>query len=298
MEFIKQSFSIKDLEKLSGIKAHTIRIWEKRYNILSPDRTSTNIRSYDNSNLQKILNVAFLNENGYKISRISKLSDEEINNMVRNITTSKGDEDRAINSFKLSMLNFDEELFNNTYNDLKESKTFREIFHEVFLPFLDEIGVLWQTSTIKPIHAHYIVELIKQKIYLNIAALKEKDESSGDELYVLFLPDNEIHDVGILYLYFELLYNNHRAIYLGPSLPLEDIKYLLELHDNTIFVSYITTKPDDITEFFDEYQREICEDKQRKLILLGQKTKGIEDSQLPDMVHVYKSIMPFIKSLT
>ena len=87
MELIKQNFSIKDLENLSGIKAHTIRIWEKRYSILNPDRTSTNIRTYDSSNLQKILNVAFLNEHGYKISRISKLSDEELKQYRERIMT-------------------------------------------------------------------------------------------------------------------------------------------------------------------------------------------------------------------
>ena len=198
MELIKQNFSIKDLENLSGIKAHTIRIWEKRYNILNPDRTSTNIRTYDSSNLQKILNVAFLNEHGYKISRISKLSDEEIAKMVRSISASTSKENRAQNSFKLSMMNFDEELFNNTYETLQKDKSFRQIFHQVFLPLLEQIGMLWQTDTIKPIHEHYIVDLIKQKLYFNLAEIKKEIKPTTDKLYVLFLPENEIHDIGII----------------------------------------------------------------------------------------------------
>ena len=134
MELIKQNFSIKDLENLSGIKAHTIRMWEKRYNILTPERTDTNIRMYDSSSLQKILNIAFLNENGYKISRISKLSEEEITAMVHRITSSISDENRAINQFKMAMMNFDESLFDKTYKALLEKKTFKTIFNNIFLP--------------------------------------------------------------------------------------------------------------------------------------------------------------------
>lgn len=163
MEHIKQSFSIKDLEHLSGVKAHTIRIWEKRYDILNPDRTETNIRTYDGKNLQKLLNISFLNEHGYKISRISKMSDQEIISLVKRITASSSEENRSKNAFKVSMLNFDEKLFHETYNKLSATREFRDIFHDVFLPLLEEIGLLWQTDTIKPIHEHYIVELIKQK---------------------------------------------------------------------------------------------------------------------------------------
>ena len=132
MENVKQNFSIKDLEHLSGIKAHTIRIWEKRYNILSPERTDTNIRTYDLENLQKILNVTFLNEHGYKISRIAKLTDVEISTMVKNVAASASVKNRAINSFKIAMINFDQVLFNKTYNMLIEKKEFREIFLEIF----------------------------------------------------------------------------------------------------------------------------------------------------------------------
>ncbi|MFD1096591.1 MerR family transcriptional regulator [Salegentibacter chungangensis] len=297
MEYIKQTFSIKDLENLSGIKAHTIRIWEKRYNILSPDRTSTNIRTYDISSLQKILNIAFLNESGYKISRISKLSDEEISDMVRGVNTSSSEETRAITSLKLAMLNFDEALFSKTYNELKKRKSFTEIFLEVFLPLLEEIGVLWQTDTIKPIHEHYIVDLIKQKVYLNIGLLKEEKEMNGDTLFVLFLPDNEIHDVGILYLYYELLNHNRSAIYLGPSLPLSDMNYLLELHDNVAFISYLTTQPEDMDKYLQEFNDELSEDKIREFYLFGKKAREIDKSTLSPNIKAFNSLVPFIKSL-
>lgn len=297
MEYIKQNFSIKDLENLSGIKAHTIRIWEKRYNVLSPERTSTNIRTYDNSDLQKILNISFLNENGYKISRISKLSEEEINKMVRSITTSSSDQNRALNHLKIAMLDFNEELFHETYRELSATRSFRQIFQEVFLPFLEQIGLLWQTDTIKPIHEHFIVDLIKQKVYLNLAQIKEEKKPKGEELYVLFLPQNEIHDIGILYLYYELLYHNKNSMYLGPSLPLSDLQYLIRIHDEVKFISYCSITPVEVQDFIDDFQRELCQDKSRPLLLFGRRTKDLEDSSLPENVKVFKSIPEFLQTL-
>ncbi|WP_300439572.1 MerR family transcriptional regulator [Christiangramia sp.] len=300
MEHIKQSFSIKDLEHLSGIKAHTIRIWEKRYNILDPERTDTNIRTYNGDNLQKLLNIAFLNSHGYKISRISKMKEPEINDLVKRISASSSEENRAKNSFKLAMMNFDDRLFQRTYNKLKEKRSFRELFHDVFLPLLEEIGMLWQTDTIKPIHEHYIVELIKQKIYLNIAELKAEVPQKDDEnLYVLFLPDNEIHDVGILYLNYELLKAGKNAIYLGPSLPLDNMDYLMKIHSNLIFVSYLTVSPvnTNIHEFIKDFQEKICKEKDHEFYLFGQRTKEIDKSKLSSNLKVHDSIANFINTL-
>lgn len=297
MELIKQNFSIKDLENLSGIKAHTIRIWEKRYNILSPDRSATNIRSYNNSHLQKLLNISLLNEHGYKISRISKLNDAEISQMVQEINASSSLQNRSISAFKLAMMNFDEELFHDTFNDLTAEKSFREIFHQVFIPLLEEIGLLWQTDTIKPIHEHYIVDLIKQKIYLKIAETKRKGKDSTGNLYVLFLPENEIHDIGILYLYYELLYSGHKAMYLGPSLPLSDMNYLMENHDNICFLSYFTITSVDIAEFIEEFQSQICQKKDYELLLFGHKVKTQKDIKHADNIKIYQTLTDFIKTL-
>ncbi|PTX42247.1 B12 binding protein [Christiangramia gaetbulicola] len=300
MEHIKQNFSIKDLEHLSGIKAHTIRIWEKRYDILNPERTDTNIRTYNGENLQKLLNISFLNSHGYKISRISKMEEDEINNLVKRISASSSEENRAKNSFKLAMMNFDDRLFQRTYNKLREKRTFREVFQDVFLALLEEIGLLWQTDTIKPIHEHYIVELIKQKIYINIADLKAEIPEEDDEvLYVLFLPENEIHDIGILYLNYELLNAGKNAIYLGPSLPLSDLDYLMKIHKNLVFVSYLTISPvnTDVEEFIKDFQESVCKEKQHELLLFGQRTKEIDRNSIPDNVKVYTSAFDFANSL-
>ncbi|SDR66058.1 B12 binding domain-containing protein [Gillisia sp. Hel1_33_143] len=297
MENVKQNFSIKDLEHLSGIKAHTIRIWEKRYNILSPERTDTNIRTYDLENLQKILNVTFLNEHGYKISRIAKLTDVEISTMVKNVAASASVKNRAINSFKIAMINFDQVLFNKTYNMLIEKKEFREIFLEIFIPLLDEIGLLWQTDTINPVHEHFLVNLIKQKLYLNISKYGDATNENEDDLYVLFLPENEIHDLGILYLNFELNFHGKRTIYLGPSMPLKDMKYLLEIHKDLKFMSYLTIAPLEMDSFLEEFQRELCTEKTLDISLFGAKIQNLDPNNYPENIRIYKSITEFANQL-
>lgn len=163
MNSVKTSFSIRDMENLSGIKAHTIRIWEKRYNLFRPERTNTNIRTYNITSLQKLLNVTLLYNNGYKISKIAKLGDEKIPALVNEIVSQKSEKNHTLNSLKLSMLNFDQSLFLKTYNGLMEEKSFTQIFNEVFIPLLNELGLLWQTNTISPAHEHFISNLIKQK---------------------------------------------------------------------------------------------------------------------------------------
>ena len=297
MEHIKQNFSIKDLEHLSGVKAHTIRIWEKRYNILTPERTDTNIRTYDVCSLQKILNVTFLNDHGYKISRIAKLSDPEILKMVKEVAASTSVQSRAINSFKIAMINFDQALFNKTYISLLETKTFQKIFHEVFIPLLDEIGLLWQTDTINPVHEHFLVGLIKQKLYLNIAQLENEGNYRDESLYVLFLPENEIHDLGVLYLNYELNLNQRKTIYLGPSMPIKDMKYLLEIHSNPKFISYLTIAPKEIPEFIEEFEKELCVDSLKELNLFGARIQSLDPSRQPPHVKLYKSITEFSSTL-
>lgn len=297
MEHIKQNFSIKDLEHLSGIKAHTIRIWEKRYNILTPDRTDTNIRTYDIGNLQKILNVTFLNEHGYKISRIAKLSNEEIGKMVKTVAASASEKNRAINSFKIAMINFDQPLFNRTYNSLLETKNFRQIFHDIFIPLLDEIGLLWQTDTINPVHEHFLVGLIKQKLYLNIAQLEESNLEKDEDLYVLFLPENEIHDLGILFLNFELNFLKKRTIYLGPSMPISDMKYLLDIHPNPKFVTYLTISPKEVTELLQEFEQELCLKSYKEINLFGARIQSLDPTKQDPHVNIYKSITEFVNQL-
>jgi len=183
----------------------TIRIWEKRYSLLAPERTATNIRTYTLSSLQKLLNVTLLYNNGYKISKISRIPEENIPLMVREIVAKNSVKNHVINAFKLSMINFDQSLFMNTYNSVLVDKSFREAFKDVFLPLLNEIGLLWQTDTISPAHEHFITSLIKQKIIVNTEKLQAQEPSKKSKIFVPFLPENEIHEIGLLYLNYEIV---------------------------------------------------------------------------------------------
>ena len=244
MNNVKNVFSIKDLENLSGIKAHTIRIWEKRYDILQPMRTDTNIRLYDLASLQKLLNITLLHDYGYKISKIATYPQDKIPSLVREIISSKTAKSHAISAFKMAMMNFDQELFFNTYNWLIADKSFKEVFHEVFIPLMNELGLLWQSDTITPAHEHFISYLIKQKLLVNTEKLQVLKQTKLDKVFVLSIPMNEIHELGLMYLHYEILLHGYKAIYLGESMPIENLKDLKKHFNSIVFISYFTVQPE------------------------------------------------------
>jgi DNA-binding transcriptional MerR regulator len=297
MDNIKQDFTIKDLENISGIKAHTIRIWEKRYNLLEPKRSDTNIRYYSHQNLQKLLNVVLLSKNNYKISKIAKMSEEEILQESREVAFATAANDEAINALKLSMFQFDKVLFNNTYHKLLSKKTFKEIFKEVFIPFLQHIGLLWQTDTLLPAHEHFISNLIAQKIHINIEHL-EYGIKDSEKTYVLFLPENEIHELGLLYLNYELVLRGNQTIYLGQNLPLNNLNYFFKLEKDLVFVTSLTVQPYDerIKEYFEEIEN-LLEKTNHEFIALGRKTSLIKNNKYKFNVSFYDNVIDLLKVL-
>lgn len=299
MNNIQTEFSIKDLENLTGIKAHTIRIWEKRYNLLEPSRSDTNIRSYDLESLQKLLNVSFLNKNGYKISKISKLKSNEIPVLVRELASRGNQKHHAINAFKLSMMNFDQGLFANTYGNLLETNSFREIFYDVFLGLLEEIGLLWQTDTISPAHEHFITTLIKQKILLNIEKVQNLEPVNTKKTFVFFLPDHEIHDIGLLFLNYEVVCKGYHSIFLGQSVPISCLTDLTEKYSNITFISYFTVRPEinEIDDYLAEFSDTLLTDSNNNFIILGQRARELDKKNLPSNIEVYQSIDRLVKDL-
>ncbi|WP_136479810.1 MerR family transcriptional regulator [Cognatitamlana onchidii] len=297
MNNIKVNFSIKDLENLTGIKAHTIRIWEKRYNLLSPERSETNIRNYSLLSFQKLLNISYLNNNGLKISKIANLKEEEIPIKVREIASRAKVEDHAINALKMAMINFDQVLFYSTYNNLLENKTFSEIFYSVFLPLLNEIGLLWQTNTITPAHEHFLSIHIKQKILLNIERLQLLEPKPVSKTFVLFLPDHEIHDIGLLFINYELRSKGYHTIFLGESVPTESLSDLLEFFDDITFISYFTVNPqtDKVLDYINNFNELLLNKDNTKLLLLGKKLEEVDINNLPEKVRTFKSIENLVK---
>ena len=295
---IKTSFSIKDLENLSGVKAHTIRIWEKRYDLLQPERSDTNIRTYDIENLQKLLNVSLLVSNGFKISKLAKMSEDEVYHNVKSSSIDSTSNAQHINAFKLAMLNFDQELFDVTYNKMLAVCSFREIFQDTFLKLLDEIGVLWMTNTITPVHEHFVSTLIQQKLLLNIERVQGLSDGS-EKVYALYLPINEIHELGLLYIHFELLLRGFKSIYLGASVPLENLLELQKVFSEIHFVSYFTVSPgiESVSSYLEEVHEKIIDGSQDSLDVLGARVKDMDSAKLPEKIEVYDSIKTFVNSL-
>lgn len=298
MNNVKNIFSIKDLENLSGIKAHTIRIWEKRYNILQPMRTDTNIRLYSLSSLQKLLNITLLCDYGYKISKISTFTDEKIAEMTRDIVSNKNSKNHAVNAFKMAMMNFDQELFSNTYNWLLEEKSFREIFYQVFIPLVEDIGLLWQTDTIMPAHEHFISCLIIKKVLVNIEKIESERKIQSDKVYVLSLPLNEIHSLGLMYLHYEIVSKGHKVIYLGESMPIGNLKELKKYYSSIVYVSYFTTQPEMglVNEYVAVMSSQLLGN-QSEIWLLGRMTQYIDQKLIPNDVKVFNSISDLVEKV-
>lgn len=298
MNNIKNVFSIKDLENLSGIKAHTIRIWEKRYNVLEPMRTETNIRLYDLSNLQKLLNITLLHNHGYKISKISKLSNERIPELVNEIISDKSVKHHAISTFKMAMINFDHSLFFNTFNKLLSEKTFREVFYDVFIPLIQEIGLLWQTDTITPAHEHFISYLIKQKLLTYTEVIQTKAPIHEDRIFVLYLPMNEIHELGLMYINYEILSLGYKTIYLGESVPMDSLKDMKKYFDNITYICYSTVEPNknEINNYIKGVNEEIL-DETSNLWLIGRMVENIDSKLISEKINLFSSIKELIENI-
>jgi DNA-binding transcriptional MerR regulator len=295
---VKSVFSIKDLENLSGIKAHTIRIWEKRYNVLEPMRTETNVRLYDLASLQKLLNITLLHDYGYKISKIASYPEEEIPVLVREIISEKSAKNHAISAFKMAMMNFDQELFFTTYAQLLSEKSFKEVFYQVFIPLMTEMGLLWQSDTISPAHEHFISYLIKQKLLINTEKLQVLRPTKTDKVFVLSLPMNEVHELGLMYLNYETLLHGYKTIYLGESVPIESLTDLKKHFESIVFVSYLTVQPDkdSVNDYVNKMIAELF-DENTELWYVGRMVEFIKQDGFSNKIKIFDTIADLVNQM-
>ncbi len=238
-----QQFSIKDLENYTGVKAHTIRIWEHRYGLLKPERTDSNIRKYSDDELKALLNISILNNRGHKISEIAKMNDAKIFELIEGYSSADQNDDSVIATLKLSMLNFDEKLFNDIIDLRIATQGLEHTFINVMVPFLREIGVLWLTNTICPAQEHFISNLIRQKIYAQIDKYGMREPKKDSPTYVFYLPEMEFHELSLLMLSHIFRTRGFKTIFLGQSVPIDD---LLQVHlrvGDVQFVSIFTSQP-------------------------------------------------------
>lgn len=231
-------YSIKELERLSGIKAHTIRIWEKRHRLIDPQRTTTNIRFYSDEDLKKIINVSLLNAKGLKISKIVNMSGDEINQRIIDLSENHADAIIHIDQLVIAMVELEEEKFEKILSGLILRFGFERTVIDILYPFLDKIGVLWQTHHITPAQEHFIANLIRQKVIVAIDSLPLAEKTARKVM--LYLPENELHEIGLLFSHYRIRKAGYRTYYLGQNVPFADLKATYEVHKPELIVGAIT----------------------------------------------------------
>jgi MerR family transcriptional regulator, light-induced transcriptional regulator len=273
-----QQFSIKDLEHFTGVKAHTIRMWEQRYELLDPQRTSTNIRHYTGEDLKKLLNVRFLLDQGLKISKIAKLNPEELIGQVDDLQTRQGLKSTIYHSLKMSMIHYDEALYRSVVEAYTLEHGLDRTFLDVFLPFLSEIGVLWLTNAICPAQEHFISNLMRQTLNAGVQSLPAASGEDAD-VVVLYLPEREIHDISLLFLHYLCSKRGLRSIFLGASVPFEDLINVAAQFPEARFVSYCTThpSPSNAQDYVQKVQRQFA-GSANSFCLGGKMFEGIEST--------------------
>ncbi len=246
-------YSIKDLEQLSGIKSHTLRAWEQRYDIIQPKRTQTNIRYYDDSDLRLLLNISFLNRNGQKISKIAEMKHDEIREAVRKIADSNLEFPNQVNALVIAMVNLDEERFEKIISTNTLQFGFENTMMNIVYPFLKQVGILWQTGSINPAHEHFITNLIRQKLIVAIDG-QITPQNPNAKKYALFLPEGEQHELSLLFAAYVIKSRHNRAIYLGQSLPLKDLSVIIDVYEPDYIMSIVTSYPskEEVGAYVDE----------------------------------------------
>jgi MerR family transcriptional regulator, light-induced transcriptional regulator len=221
------SFTIKELESLSGIKAHTIRIWEQRYQFLKPARTTTNIRRYNNEELKTLLTVALLNRYGYKISRIDEMQPDQRTEAALHLQEPDARNEYIINELIGCMIDLKSIEFEKLLDRQIRELGIEQTISGLIFSFLERVGILWQTNRLRPVQEHIVSAIIRQKIINAIENLPFAEKTSP--LFILFLPEGEHHEMGLLYVYYLLRKHGLPTIYLGANVPLKDMEYILQL---------------------------------------------------------------------
>lgn len=276
-------YSIKDLENLTNIKAHTIRIWEQRYNILEPLRTETNIRFYLDEHLKKLLNVNLLYNSGYKISSIAKLSNEEFIKTVKNVIEQDSSSKKEKNLIE-GILEFDSKKIFNLLQENCEQTGLEDVYENIISPSLKKIGELWQVNTINVAHEHFYSNILRD--FIISETLKINNPPTKDAV-VLFLHENERHELSLLFTQYLLKANGYHCIYFGQQLPLSDLKSALDKINPTYVISSFITQI--TTDRFKEIIDDICEVANPKKLILNGFTAVKFKNEISKNIHVLTS---------
>ncbi len=288
-------FTIKELESLSGIKAHTIRIWEQRYRFLKPSRTTTNIRIYNNEELKTLLTVALLNKYGYKISRIDDMPSEQRNRTIMELPAAEAQNEQQVNELITAMMDLRIGRFEQILSSQIAGKGIFETITTVLFRFLEKTGILWQTGRIHPAHEHIVSNIIRQKL---IAAIEILPANKAKNLVVLLLlPEHEYHELGLLFVYYILKQRGFSIIYLGANVPLKDANYIIGQKKPAFIYMHLTSLRTKLN--FHKFIAGIEKHPQLKVLLSGSAIERFEKNT-DSRIIVLKSlsnVLTYISSL-
>jgi len=285
-------YSIKDIENITNIKAHTIRIWEKRYGIIKPDRSDTNIRSYSEEELRKLLNISILINNGIKISHIASYSPDEIKEKAFFLLQNTNDTESHIKNLVIAMIELNESKFEKILSKSIINQGFEKTMINLVYPFLGHIGVLWQTGSINPAQEHFISNLIRQKLVSSIDSIEFK-ENRNNKKFMLFLPEGEWHELGLLFYCYILKVRGHQVLYLGQSTPFNSLIQSAEIWPADFLVLYAISSISGIS--YSNYLLELSKNfNSSKIIVAGDQFK-VNTGKLPSNVISIHDSLEFIR---
>jgi MerR family transcriptional regulator, light-induced transcriptional regulator len=289
-------FTIKDVENLSGIKAHTIRIWEQRYSFIKPKRTDTNIRYYTNEELKTILNISLLNKNGFKISKIDKMGLNVIAEKTVALTNMEAQQERNINDLIKAMIDLNIDGLEQILDNFIANKGIKSTIINIIFPFLNKIGILWQTNHINPAQEHLVTNIIRQKIIVGIENCASSTISN--KTHLLFLPEGEFHELGLLFVHFMFKNQGVKVYYLGSNVPIKDIGYLINALQIDVIYTHITSQSSSFnTDRFLRLMNEFAPNK--KIVVSGAITNSLK-KKVSDNYNVklsLEAVMEYIGSL-
>ena len=290
------SFTIKDLENISGIKAHTIRIWEQRYQFLKPKRTETNIRFYSNEELKKLLRISLLNKYGFKISLLDKMNEGELENKIHSLTQLEAQQERIVNELVECMIEVDLERLESILEGYIQSKGIERTITQIIFPFMEKIGILWVTNHINPAQEHLVTNIIRQKLIVGIDS--EVKEIKINKTVLLFLPEGEFHELGVLFVSYLLKCKGVSTIYLGANVPLRDVEYLVNLKKPSYIYSHLSSVGHSFN--FDKFILAITKKFAGTPIILSGLLTNTYEKKIPSQITFKKTlaeVMEFIATL-
>ena len=286
-------YSISDLEQLSGVHAHTIRMWEQRYNALVPHRSAGNTRYYDDEHLVKLLNIVSIHQKGLKISKICALSQDAIHNLIEEDIQETVSKNQQFEFYITQLLNFgmsyNEAAFDNLLSKCINDNTLTETYSSVIYPMLVRLGLMWRKDSICAAQEHFLTNIIRQKI---CAAINDLPVPSSDKkTWVLFLPQDEEHEIGVLFANYLLRQAGKRVIYLGSRVPLSSVKEVVKLNKvDSLMLFMVQAK---LTNEAQKYIDEIYLAFKKTKIYLAGSQKLIENIQLPKGIQWLRGINEF-----